>query len=241
MRIIFRTSEHKQNKNKKKINFSPISALKNLSKIFKDTEIYVVCDNVKESTIKKFSKIVKKKNIISINLKNNSECLKYCINLALGFEKNKFFSPMKDNEIVYFVENDYIHLNNSKKVLLNAFELNAHYVSLYDHPDKYGKGSIKASIKHGYEQYFDNPDTKIILGDYCHYRVSVSTTCTFATKYKFLKDDYDYFLKMCKRSMPRDHKIFSALTKSGRIIVTPIPSFSTHTDKKDLAPLRNWL
>ena len=53
--------------------------------------------------------------------------------------------------------------------------------------------------------------------------------------------DYGYFLKMCKRDIPRDHKIFKALTKSGRNLFTPIPSFSTHTDKKDLAPLRDWL
>ena len=46
---------------------------------------------------------------------------------------------------------------------------------------------------------------------------------------------------MCKRDIPRDHKIFKALTKSGRNLFTPIPSFSTHTDKKDLAPLRDWL
>ena len=63
MRIIFRTSEHKQNKNKKKINFSPISALKNLSKIFKDTEIYVVCDNVKENPRINMSKAIKTFNI----------------------------------------------------------------------------------------------------------------------------------------------------------------------------------
>ena len=40
-----------------------------------------------------------------------------------------------------------------------------------------------------YEQFFDNPDTRVILGDFCHYKTSVSTTCTFATKFKTLKED----------------------------------------------------
>jgi len=240
MKIIFRTSEHKRNFFKKKIKFSDIEALKNLTRKFKNTEIYVVCDNVKKPTFKKISNFINKKNIFSINLNNNSKSLLYCINLALGIEKNSSFKPMKKNEIIYFVENDYIHLDNSKHILINAFKFNAHYVSLYDHPDKYGKGSIEFKEKRKYEQFFDNPETRVILGDFCHYKTSISTTCTFATKFKTLQEDYDYFVKMCKRDIPRDHKIFKALTKSGRNLLTPIPSFSTHTDKKDLAPLRDW-
>jgi hypothetical protein len=240
MKIIFRTSEYKKNFFKKKIKFSQIEALKNLTKKFKNTEIYAVCDSIKSPTFKKISSIINKKNIISINLNNNSGSLLYCINLALGIEKNSSFKPVKKNEIIYFVENDYIHLDNSKNILINAFKLKADYVSLYDHPDKYGKGSTEFKEKRKYEQFFDNPDTKVILGDFCHYKTSISTTCTFATKFKTLQEDYNFFLKMCKKDIPRDHKIFKALTKSGRNLYTPIPSFSTHTDKKDLAPLRNW-
>ena len=42
-----------------------------------------------------------------------------------------------DDEIVYFIENDYLHKPGSEEVIKEAFELGASFVSLYDHPDKY--------------------------------------------------------------------------------------------------------
>ena len=44
MRIIFRTSSHKHQKIKLKI--SPLECLKNLKKVFKNTDITVVGDNI---------------------------------------------------------------------------------------------------------------------------------------------------------------------------------------------------
>jgi hypothetical protein len=40
-----------------------------------------------------------------------------------------------DSEIVYFLEDDYIHRFGAKEVLLDAFNLPVDYVTLYDHPD----------------------------------------------------------------------------------------------------------
>ena len=48
-------------------------------------------------------------------------------------------------------------------------------------------------------------------------------------------------LKKCVNVMfPRDHKIFTQLTNKGRLLITPIPSLSTHIETNYLAPLVNW-
>tara|TARA_B100000963_G_scaffold35150_1_gene26344 strand:- start:162 stop:881 length:720 start_codon:yes stop_codon:yes gene_type:complete len=235
MRIIFRTSSHKQKKIKLKI--SPFDCLKNLKRIFKNTVITVIGDGLSAVQISKYKKIVGKKNFIEINLKNNSKSLKYSIDLVLGFQNSKNFKKISsENELIYFVENDYLHTIDSKKNLIDAFNLNVHYVSLYDHPDYYD--NLKKLID--FRQALDNPTKKVLLGKYRHWATTASTTCTFAVKKKTLMEDYEYFKKMCKRDIPRDHKIFTQLTNKGRLLIIPIPSLATHIETNYLAPLINW-
>ena len=235
MRIIFRTSSHKHKKVKLKI--TPFECLKNIKKIFKKTPITVVGDNLSNSCAAKYKKIVGVKNFIEINVKNNSKSFRFCIDLALNFQKSKNFKKVSnENELIYFVENDYIHARNSKKNLIDGFSLNAHYVSLYDHPDRYT--NIEKLID--FRQVLDNPSRKVLLGKYSHWATAPSTTCTFAVKKKTLLEDYEFFKKMCKRDIPRDHIIFTKLTNKGRLLITPIPSFSTHIETDYIAPLVNW-
>lgn len=235
MRIIFRTSSHEHNKIKLKI--SAFDCLKNLKKNFRGINITVVADSLPKKEVDQYRKIVKKNDLININVNNNSKSFIYCINLALGFEKSKYFKKLTDeNEIIYFVENDYIHLSNSKKILLDAFSLRIDYVSLYDHPDLYNNVN---NLKE-FTQSLDNSYRKVFLGKYSHWATSPSTTLTFAVKKKTLYEDYIFFKKGCKRDIPRDHKIFTQLTNRGRILVTPIPSMATHTETNYLAPLINW-
>ena len=235
MRIIFRTSSHQQKKIKLKI--SPFDCLKNLKRVFSNTSITVVGDGLSSKQISKYKKIVGEKNFIEINLKNNSKSLKYCIDLVLGFQNSKNFKKiLSENELIYFVENDYLHMKESKKNLIDAFNFNVHYVSLYDHPDYYD--NLKKLID--FRQALDNPIRKVLLGKYRHWVTTASTTCTFAVKKKTLMEDYEYFKKMCKRDIPRDHKIFTQLTNKGRLLIIPIPSLATHIETNYLAPLVNW-
>ena len=235
MRIIFRTSSHKHKK--KKLKISPLECLKNLKKIFKNTPITVVGDGLSISQIKSYKKIIGEKNFIEINLRNNSKSLKYCIDLVLGFQNSTNFKKIfSENELIYFVENDYLHTTGSKKNLIDAFNLNVQYVSLYDHPDYYD--NLKKLID--FRQALDNPTKKVLLGRYRHWVTTASTTCTFAVKKKTLMEDYEYFKKMCKRDIPRDHKIFTQLTNKGRLLIIPVPSLATHIETNYLAPLINW-
>ena len=235
MRIIFRTSSHKQRK--KKLKISPINCLNNLKKTFAKSLITVVADSIPSKEAVQYKKIIGENNFIELDCKNNSRSLKFCIDLVLGYKKSKKFKSIKnDNELIYFVENDYIHLSGAKKNLIDAFNLKVHYVSLYDHPDNYD--NLKKLID--FRQGLDNPNKKVLLGKYSHWVTSSSTTCTFAVKRRILMEDYFFFKKMCKRDIPRDHKIFTQLTNRGRILIIPIPSFATHIETNYLAPLINW-
>jgi hypothetical protein len=237
MKIIFRTSSDKNKKFKNRLNFTPLDCLKNLKKNFRDTDITLVGDFLTDTEIKNYEKVIGKKNLILINFKNNAKSFLFCINLALGIEKSDNFKIIKnENEIIYFVENDYIHLPESKKNLIDAFNLNAHYVSLYDHPDSYN--NINSLVD--FHQSLDNANKKVLLGRYRHWITARSTTCTFAVKKKTLLQDYIFFKKGCKRDIPRDYKIFSQLTGKGRILITALPALSTHNETLFLSPLINW-
>lgn len=142
-----------------------------------------------------------------------------------------------DNEIIYFVENDYLHIGGSHYVLNNAFELGADFVTLYDHPDKY----IPA-VKGG-NPYIDTDGgevTKVYLGTNCHYKITNSTTMTFAAKLKTLKKCKDIILKWSNAIYPDDFKMFLELRENNYSLLSPIPSFATHGETAWLAPLVNW-
>ena len=81
-----------------------------------------------------------------------------------GYEAGSFLRTLEivesrgydDDTIIYFVEDDYLHRENWCEVLIEAFSLPTHYVSLYDHLDKY--------IDSGY----DNLESKVfftVIGD----------------------------------------------------------------------------
>jgi hypothetical protein len=142
----------------------------------------------------------------------------------------------KDNEVVYFIENDYIHKPNSQTILLEGIELGADYVSLYDHPDKY------IDADKGGNPFIENGGeiTKVFLSNSCHWKLTNSTTMTFATKVKKLREDEKIFRKWTTDTYPHDFKIFLELNDINRSLITPLPGFSTHGETSWLSPLTNW-
>ena len=88
---------------------------------------------------------------------------------ALDYVKERNFN---DEQIIYFVEDDYLHLNNWSDILLDGFELNIEHLSLYDHLDKYKLPLYKKL------------QSSILIGKKCHWRSVPSTTLSFAVKFK---------------------------------------------------------
>jgi hypothetical protein len=140
----------------------------------------------------------------------------------------------EDDEIVYFVENDYIHLQGSPQILEEGFKLGAPYMTLYLHPDKFippsQGGNPEVDEDGGYL-------TRIYRGETQLFGMFNSTTMTFAAKVKTLKDDEDILRKWTSEKHPNDFQMFLELREKGNSLLCPLNSFSTHGETSWLSPL----
>lgn len=122
---------------------------------------------------------------------------------------------LPDEEIVYIVEDDYVHHPNSMKFIEDA---PADYWTLYDHPDKYGRF------------YNMGERSQLIRTKHSHWKYSVSTTMTFAAKVKTLKEDAVIWQHHCQGSHPHDHLAFKDLQEQRfRELAVCIPGMIAHT------------
>jgi hypothetical protein len=83
--------------------------------------------------------------------------------------------------------------------------------------------------------------SKVLTTKYSHWMPTPSTTQTFATKFKTLKEDkeiHKYFSTNCEPSS--DHGKFLELHKRGRNLISSIPGYSTHAHKEFLSPCIDW-
>ena len=144
---------------------------------------------------------------------------------------------LDDNEIVYFIENDYIHKSGSPYILEEGFEIGADYITLYCHPDKFLPPSRGGNPYVGEDGGYN---TKIYKSKSCFWLMTESTTMTFAAKVKTLKEDEDILRKWTSGIHPDDFKMFLDLRVKGKALLMPIPSYSTHGEVQWLAPFENW-
>jgi hypothetical protein len=152
----------------------------------------------------------------------------------LAFE---FAQQFPDDDYVYFVEDDYLHRHNSYLVLMEGLE-RADYVSLYDHNDKY------ISSFDGGNPFIDDDGgeaTKVFRTKSAHWKLTNSTTMTFATQLKTLRDDADVWHRWTMTGPhPHDFQAFLELNKKGRSLITPIPGWSTHCEERWASPGIDW-
>ena len=149
---------------------------------------------------------------------------------------NYALENFKNDDVVYFVEDDYWHLPNSRAALLEAVE-RADYVTLYDAPDKY----VPASLGGNPLIEDDGADaTRVILTPSSHWRLTNSTTMTFACKVGTLRADADVWNKWTSGDHPHDFQAFLELRQNGRALLSPIPSLATHCEPAWKSPLIQW-
>lgn len=134
-----------------------------------------------------------------------------------------------DNTIIYFLEDDYVHRPGWDKILIDSFNLPIHYSTLYDHGDKY-------------QEMYKDFMTKVLHTKLSHWMPIPSTTNTFATKFKTLKEDknvHEYYSLNYEPTF--DHGKFLHLNnKNRRVLVSSIPGYSTHCESDFLSPCINW-
>lgn len=136
-----------------------------------------------------------------------------------------------EDDIIYFVEDDYLHKKGWIDILLEGFEyIGADYFTLYDHPDKY------------YLQMYENLTSKVIATPSVHWRTTPSTTNTYACTVGTLKKHFDIHVKYCDlvEKWTKDHDKFTQLWNEGSNLVSCIPGYSTHVESNMLSPTVNW-
>ena len=231
IKLIYRISEVGYNKIKP-YYVNNENCLKNATVAFplEIVDWHVIADGVGEETKKMIESYIPPDKIDYINIKKGS-------GYPFMYSVDKFIKTLDDDTIIYFVENDYIHRPNSYIILQEGFELGADYVTLYDHPDKY------INAKDGGNPYIeDNGEiTRVYLSKSCHWKLTNSTTATFAAKIRTLKEDYQTIVKFANQPYLNDFAMFTELIQVfNRTLISPLPGYSTHGETKWLTPLIDW-
>lgn len=139
--------------------------------------------------------------------------------------------PLDDNSIIYFLEDDYMHVPGWCNVMREAFAMNiSEYVTMYDHKDKY------------FLPMYRNLQSRILVTDSCHWRTVPSTTNTYAMRVGALKKHLEIHLQYSDvhTQVSRDHEKFLHLNSIGSSLVSPIPGYSTHCETAYLSPVVKW-
>lgn len=256
-RVIYRISDKGGNAGKDKIpNATKLHCLRNALEHFGRENFHVIADNCSQEILRFLSS--EGLDFEETHL-GNSPSFKYAV--------SKVASSFNDSDIVYFLEDDYLHLPDSKQLLIEALEI-ADYATLYDHPDQY----LCRISSHGGAAPLNNRDLhsyRIFLTGHSHWREIPSTTMTFAVQVKTLRediriltnnpdsgtpDDFNMFLKLTKRSgiadafnvLPRKRSAFLilmnnfAVFRKKRLLISCIPGRATHCETKWLSPLADW-
>jgi len=226
MKIIYRISDSGYNKVKPDY-INNKNCLKNFVYVFGNQNLYIIADNCSKDTLQMINKYAHPNKISLVSVGNGAGTFNLALDMALKWE---------DDEIVYFVENDYLHKQNSSQILKEGFDLEASFISLYDHPDKY-KGSSQ-----GGNPYCDGgaEDTRVYLTNSCHWKITNSTTMTFASKVLTLKRTEDILRKWTNKTYPNDFSMFLELRENNELLITPLPGYSTHGETNWLSPLTDW-
>jgi hypothetical protein len=229
MKIIYRISDAGYSKVKPAYIGNEV-CLKNFCNIFSDhiSDIIILADNCSKDTLTMIGRYIGPGNIHRVSVGHGAGTFNLALDMTLKW---------KDDEIVYFVENDYLHKQNSPNIIKEGLSLGASFVSLYDHPDKYldpSKGG-NPFCEGGAE------DTRVYLTDSCHWKITNSTTMTFASTVETLRRTEPILRKYTNQGhYPDDFKMFLELREQNELLVTPLPGYATHGETAWLSPLTDW-
>ena len=203
--------------------------LRNFLRVFQPSQddLIIIADNVGDATWDMVNAL--HPNTIRTNICHGAGSWRYA---AFDIALKRF----PEDQVVYLVEDDYLHLPGSPQVLLEGIRV-ADYVSLYDHKDKYlnaNEGGPNPFIEYGGEL------TRVIRTKSAHWKLTNSTTMTFATTVKVLREDQHIWDKHTQGRHPNDFPAFLELARKHRRTITPIPGYSTHCEPLFAAPGIDW-
>ena len=77
---------------------------------------------------------------------------------------------------------------------------------------------------------------RVLLTKSCHWKETNSTTMTFATRIKTIKDKHEIFRKYLGEPIPKDYPMWREVLYNSTLI-TQIPSYATHCHEPWITPL----
>jgi len=198
--------------------------IKNMKNILDSSGIDFEILNLK---LEEFSNQIKK-----INEENKEVTSNQKSNMS-NIHKSLLLSKEKSKDLVYLVEDDYIHQKDSISEMLYTYERIASLTK---------KELIICPADYPY-LYTQTENTKIFLGERRHWRQVDQTLCTFLTSKKIIEKHWNQFISMCKfEHYPFEkplHNIYKAET-----CISPIPSLAVHFTNINsiygLSPNVNW-
>jgi hypothetical protein len=167
-----------------------------------------------------------KRDVNKISMKGGNDAQSF-LNLLNYVIKQDY----NDEDIIYFLEDDYLHKPGWIDILFEGFEyIVADYFTLYDHPNKY------------YPGMWDKLPSYLMLSPSAHWRTTVSTTNTYACKFKTLKQHFDIHVQYCDliEKWTKDHDKFTHLWNIGSNLISCIPGYSTHVEGEMFSPITDW-
>lgn len=173
----------------------------NLLSCFSDWDFYCIADNCDEVALEFLYKTFEHCRVKQTNLGNPGSfwaCYQWAMDLSLP------------GDLIYFCEDDYIHTELASSRILEGLRY-FDYVTLYDHPDKYSAfdGPLNPYAK---RRTFSEP-TEVHEVNGRYWRITNSTTMTFAIKGSVLFKDSDIWRLSETSPRDMDFSVFCALTR----------------------------
>ena len=213
---------------------SIIGSLNDAKKLFQNIKfkIYIIDHNSKKNQIESMRNILKKSNIDFKIM--NLELNKYSNQIKKINEENKevsenqksnmsnihqslFVSKENSEDLIYFVEDDYIHEKNSLTEILYTYERIASLTK---------KDLIICPTDYPY-LYTQTENTKIFLGESRHWRQIDQTLCTFLMSKKMVEKYWNELTGMCKlEHYPFEKPLHNIYKKE--LCISPVPSLAAH-------------
>ena len=175
----------------------------------------------------KFSKQIK-----NINEENKEVTVNQKSNMS-NIHQSLFLAKEKGDDLIYFVEDDYIHEKNSITEILYTYERIASLIKQdfivcpTDYPYLYAKAD----------------STRIFIGENRHWRQVDQSLCTFLTSKKIVEKHWNEFISMCKFEHYPFEKPLHNIYKS-ELCISPILSLAVHFTNINsiygLSPNVNW-
>lgn len=195
-------------------------------------KIYVVDHNSSQENLEKIKNIIQKSSIqfkiYNLNLKDFEEKIKKInqknekvtsnqISNMSNIYKSLQVSKENSSDLIYFVEDDYVHEESAISEMIITYERMASLTN---------KELIVCPADYPY-LYTRAESTQIYLGEKYHWRKIDETLCTFLTSKKIVEKHWKKLISMCEfEHYPFEtplHKIYEE-----ELCISPIPSLAVH-------------